>query len=72
MTPEFEKWSDSYGKELRDKLPAGAYREESHFWLTAFVRLVREEAWLKYASDSEVTLGHVFKNLCQRFGLEGK
>lgn len=69
---EFEEWViDLVGAERHAER-----REQAHFWLSAFARLVREEATKcshkAVPSDTEpcwMCVGRAFNALCERFGL---
>lgn len=77
MTEEMEKWVDeiTIGTDA-DRWHAMS-RMSAHFWISAFVRLVREEAKeMKHHSKADISItesvGWTFERLIQRFGLEGK
>lgn len=68
---EFEEWvtKNCEGYHLQMGL------DMSHFWLSAFVRLVRDEAAKSARANGWPTpdnpeYGHAFNSICERFGLE--
>lgn len=60
MKPEFKEWVEQVCLECNDSEDA---EELIHFWLSAFARLVREEA------DKQIDFEEALNHICQRFGL---